>query len=117
MCGVTGICWTGKWEAGKATGLPSKWTIEPDSADKRFEAGGGGVDQAKNGKTGAKEEKNGGGKKGVKASKKAVEDPLDDAEKPVIAQFNGDGAVAGLWCRCVRDVEVCCSEWNPWLSR
>lgn len=110
VCGVTGICWTGEWAAGKAMALPSKWAIEPDSADKQFGAGGNGVEQAKTAKSGAKEEKGGGGKKGGKASKKATEEPADDdVEKLVIAQFNGDGAVAGLWCRCVRDVQVWCS--------
>lgn len=113
MCGVTGICWTGEWAAGKAMGLPSKWAIEPDSTDKHFAAQGNIVDQAKNGKSGAKDEKSGGGKKGGKTSKKAAEEPEgDDTEKPVVAHFNGDGVVAGLWCRCVRDIKVCCSEWN-----
>lgn len=114
MCGVTGICWTGEWVAGKATGLPSKWAIEPDSADKHFAAEANSADQAKNGKSGAKEEKGGAGKKGGKSSKKAAgELGGDDTEKTVVAHFNGDGVVADLWCRCVRNVEVCCcSEWN-----
>lgn len=118
VCGITGICWTGEWVVGEATGVPSKWAIEADSADKHFGAGGSGVDRAKNEKPGAKEEKSGGGKKGGRASKKAAEEPAgDDVEKPVIAHFSSDGAVAGLWCRSVRNVEVCCSERNARLSQ
>lgn len=86
---------------------PSKWSIEPDRADENIGAGGGGGDQAKTAKPGAKADK-GGGKKGGKASKKDVEEPdTGDVEKPAVAVFNGgDGVVAGLWCRCVRDVQV-----------
>lgn len=107
VCGITGICWVGAWAAGNAVSPPSKWSIEPDSAEETFGAGGGGGGQAKTTKPGAKADKGGGGKKGGKASKKGVEEPDDGgAEKPVVAAFDGDGAVAGLWCRCVRDVQV-----------
>lgn len=110
VCGVTGICWVGDWAAGNAVAPPSKWSIEPDSTGETFGAGGGGVDQAKATKPGAKVDK-GGGKKGGKASKKDIEEPeRGDVDKPVVALFNGDGAVAGLWCRCVRDVQVRCPQ-------
>lgn len=108
ICGITGIRWAGDWAAGNAVGLPSKWLIEPDSADDNFGDGGGGGGQAKTTKPGAKAEK-GGGKKGGKASKKDIEEPdTGNVEKPAIAMFNGDGAVVGLWCRSVRGVEVRC---------
>lgn len=108
MCGITGICWVGEWAAGSAVAPPSKWSIEPDSAEETPGIRGGGSDQAKTAKPGAKADKGGGGK-GGKASKKDVQEPEGgDVDKPVVAVFNGDGVVAGLWCRCVRDVEVRC---------
>lgn len=108
MCGVTGICWIGEWVEGKAKGLPSKWELELDG-NKTLGGGGDSVGQATPAKPRAKAEKGGGGKKGVKASKKAVEESeMDAADKPVIAHVNDDGDVAALWCRCVRDVQVCC---------
>lgn len=98
VCGVTGICWVGEWAAGDAVAQPSKWSIEPDGADER--------DQAMTNKPGAKADK-GGGKKGGKASKKDTKEPeMGDVEKQVVAAFNGDGEVAGLWCHCVRDKQV-----------
>ncbi|CAM9554663.1 unnamed protein product, partial [Hapterophycus canaliculatus] len=106
VCGLTGICWTGEWAAGKAKGLPSKWAIEPDDADRGFVGEGEGVGRATAPKLGAKAEKDSGGKKGGKASKKVVAEPeVDEAEKPVVAQFSREGAITGLWCRCVRDVQ------------
>lgn len=108
MCGVTGICWSGEWAGGKARGLPSKWAIEPDGADRGLVSGGEGAGRAAAPKPGAKAEKDGRGKKGGKASKNVVAEPEEDeAEKPVVAQYNEEGAVAGLWCRCVRDIQVC----------
>lgn len=109
VCGVTGICWIGEWVEGKAKGLPSKWELELDGDNKTLGGGGDSVGQATPGKPRAKAEKGGGGKKGAKASKKAVEEPeMGDVDKPVIAHVNDDGDVAALWCRCVRDVQVCC---------
>ncbi|CAM9910369.1 unnamed protein product [Ectocarpus sp. 4 AP-2014] len=104
VCGVTGICWIGEWVEGKAKGLPSKWELE--DGNKTLRGGGDSVGQATPVKPRAKAEKGGGGKKGVKASKKAVEESeMDAADKPVIAHVNDDGDVAALWCRCVRDVQ------------
>lgn len=110
VCGLTGICWSGEWTVGKAKGLPSKWAIEPDGINRGLvgEADGGG--QAAAPKPGGKGEKDAGGKKGGKASKKAVAEPeVDEAEKPMVAQFNEEGAVVGLWCRCVREIQVWCA--------
>lgn len=85
---------------------PSKWLIELDRGDETLGAGEGQTDQAKTIKPGAKADK-GGGKRGGKASKKdAQELENGDVEKPVVALFNDEGKVAGLWCRCVRHVEV-----------
>ncbi|CAM9390338.1 unnamed protein product [Ectocarpus fasciculatus] len=106
VCGVTGICWIGEWVEGNAKGLPSKWEIELDRNSKTLGGGGDGAGQATPAKPRAKAEKGGGGKKGAKASKKAVEEPeMDAANKPVVAQVNDDGDVAALWCRCVRDIQ------------
>ncbi|CAM9274113.1 unnamed protein product [Ectocarpus sp. 12 AP-2014] len=106
VCGVTGICWIGEWVEGKAKDLPSKWELELDGDNKTFGGGGDSVGQATPAKPRAKAVKGGGGKKGAKASKKAVEEPeTDAANKPVIAHVNDDGDVTALWCRCVRDVQ------------
>ncbi|CAB1120065.1 unnamed protein product [Ectocarpus sp. CCAP 1310/34] len=106
VCGVTGICWIGEWVAGKAKGLPSKWELELDGDNKTLGGGRDSVGQATPAKPRAKAEKGGGGKKGAKISKKAVEEPeTDAADKLVIAHVNDDGDVAALWCRCVRDVQ------------
>lgn len=106
VCGITGICWVGGWASGNVVAPPSKWSIEPDNAAEAFGAGEGGSGQAKTTQPGAKQDK-GGGKKSGKVSKKDAEEPeSDNVEKPVVAVFNGEGAVAGLWCRCVRDVQV-----------
>ncbi len=107
LCAVTGICWVGGWAAGKAIAPPSKLAIDPESADKAFGAGAGGAGQGKATKAGGKAEKSGGGKKGGKANKKDVEEPDGSGlEKPVVAHFNGDGTVVGMWFRCVRDCQV-----------
>ncbi|CAN0145422.1 unnamed protein product [Scytosiphon promiscuus] len=105
VCGVTGICWAGEWAAGRAKGLPSRWAISPDERGRGFVVEGD-VGRAAIPKPNAKAEKDGGGKKGGKAAKKAVVEPeVDEAVTPVVAHFNEERAVAGLWCRCVRDVQ------------
>lgn len=89
--------------------LPSsQWEIELDNIDEQP----GAVDSGKTkAPAGAKVNKAAKGAKGKPkgAQRQSVEENTDagDFDKPmVVARFSAEGAVIGLWCRCVRDAEV-----------
>lgn len=91
---------------------PSKWAMEVDTAT----VSKGIADQGKTSKpqAGGKGGKKGKGAvkgksppKGTKRQANEEEDQEgDDRDKPVIAAFDSDGKVSGLWCRCVRDAQT-----------
>lgn len=93
--------------------LPSsQWAIDLDNIDEQPGAGKGVVDSGKaKAPAGAKVNKPAKGAKGKPkgAQQQHVEENTEagNVENPmVIAQFGAEGAVIGLWCRCVRDAEV-----------
>lgn len=86
---------------------PTKWAVELDNTDEGFGEGKDAVDHVKP-KPGVKANKGG---KGAKAKQKPGKQQCggEDAEedgKRVVAQFNVDGAVTGLRCCCVRNIQV-----------